>query len=214
MGFAQVMQVVISFAVILLAIFLAYKMAKKGNLTGQGKGMKLISRAGISRTQNLVVAEVNGKQHLIAMSDGGSVVVDSWAAPEPEEQEDGQEPAIPFADFLTKAKDKAGSMVAGTQWSGLAKQKAAQDKAKASGSESHVTEEEMDSDEGNVPESVVLDADIVENKADSRDAFFGKAKPATEVLTPADSEDPEIWLDTMPADPEYGPIGEKVGSTS
>lgn len=82
MGWAQFLQVVFSLGVVGLCLFLAARLAQRRFGTTDPEAMRLVSRQAVSRTQNLVVVQVEGTRHLIAMTDGGASTVDSWEAPE------------------------------------------------------------------------------------------------------------------------------------
>lgn len=215
MGFAQVMQVVGSFAVILVALFLAFKLAKKTPFAMRDVGMKVVSRYAVGKSQNLVVAEFNGKHHLIAMSDGGQTVVDSRDIPEDEEQIDqGAEEEHVFAGLLRKAQAKAGEMTAGTQWAGLGKQKAAKEKTekdKEQGADVDATGADTTPQE---PVSVAAPEPFTGLAVDRPAAPAPRPavplsvemlkaaapQPASEApkpTVPVDAEDPEDWMERV-----------------
>lgn len=119
MDFGQILQVALSLAIVGLALWLAAKYARKNMAALRHDSQtRIVSRHGISRTQNLVEVEANGRRHLVALSDGGAELIDSWVAPEPtpNDAEEGAEGSAvqpqPFSSMLDKA-------LAGTQWRGL-----------------------------------------------------------------------------------------------
>ncbi|MFC7400885.1 FliO/MopB family protein [Citricoccus sp. GCM10030269] len=82
MEFGQIIQVVLSLGIVALALFLSARLARRRFSSGGDDALHVISRQSVSRTQNLVVVETNGRRHLVAFTDGGAHTLDTWAAPE------------------------------------------------------------------------------------------------------------------------------------
>ncbi|XKH58302.1 flagellar biosynthetic protein FliO (plasmid) [Citricoccus nitrophenolicus] len=131
----QILQIVLSLAVVGFALYLSARVARRRFGSVAEPTMKVVSRQSVSRTQNLVVVEVGGNRHLIAFTDGGATAVDVWDAPEPEASHLGEARYVqktPLAKSWVPGLDiaeKGGTFAkllkqktAGTQWSGLGKQ--------------------------------------------------------------------------------------------
>lgn len=119
MDFGQVVQVIVSLAVVGLALWFAARYARKNMaLIRHDSQTRIVSRHGISRAQNLVEVESNGRRHLVALTDGGAELIDSWDAPEPDPTEDpnDSQESNKFTSVLSKA-------LSSTQWSGLSAKK-------------------------------------------------------------------------------------------
>lgn len=114
MGGGQILQVVLSLAVVGFALYLSARVARRRFGSVGEPAMKVISRQSVSRTQNLVVVEADGNRHLIAFTDGGATAIDVWDAPDPVEH--ASTPPLGKA-ILAKPSSRTG-----TQWSGLGSQ--------------------------------------------------------------------------------------------
>lgn len=78
MDAGQVLQVLLSLGVVALALYASARLARRRLGPAGDQAMRVVARQAVSRTQNLLVVETNGHRHLLALTDGGAQVVDTW----------------------------------------------------------------------------------------------------------------------------------------
>lgn len=110
-----VLRVIVSLAVVLGLLYVLRRKLVPRSGSGQRRDISVVARQGIGAKASVALIEVGGKRYLLGVGDQSVNVLDSYAAPAPEEEPAGNDRGRLFALNLDDARHRSqGPADAGT----------------------------------------------------------------------------------------------------